>query len=178
MELLDKPVWAWNDESNFMYGELDGFDTDPEQIYKYQIEDYWFKNISEYPPPHAVRIIGQVKLDNSPTGTKPFPSFDEYYDWRKEQCAYLHSDKYYDYFSQFRYEKMPEVGKEYEGTNMDGEIIRGELADFKLLNKDGKIIGWTETLRPIQTPTREEIIEKARQVLSEDEINILIGGNR
>jgi hypothetical protein len=73
---------------------------------------------------------------------------------------------------------MPKVGKEYEGTNMDGEIIRGELADFKLLNKDGRILGWTKTLRPIQTPTRESIIEKARQVLSDEEINILTGGNK
>jgi hypothetical protein len=119
-------------------------------------------------------LRSQVNLDNSNlTGVKPFPSLEEFLNWvnwKNTSTIDIH-----DYFSQFRYEKMPEVGKEYEGTNMDGEIIRGELADFKLLNKDGKIIGWTETLRPIQTPTREEVIEKARQVLSEDEIAILTG---
>jgi hypothetical protein len=116
------------------------------------------------------KLRSQVNLDNSKaTGVKPFPTFDEYYDWRKEQCAYLHSDKYYEYFSQFRYEKMPEVGKEYEFH--DGVTwVRYKLNSFNAGH------GGYYHIRPISTPTRESIIEKARQVLSEDEINILIGG--
>jgi hypothetical protein len=109
-----------------------------------------------------------VKVYNSkPTGTKPFPTLEEFRTWL---CfKYRRYNAIYEYFSQFRYEKMPEVGKAYEFSH-DGVT----WVNFKLKSFNGEFF----LIRPIQTPSREEVIEKARQVLSEDEIAILTGGNQ
>jgi len=123
------------------------------------------------------QLSSQAKLDNSnPNETKPFPTLQEYLDsgvnFGSNISEYSRISIYY-YFSQFRYEKMPEVGKEYKGkSTFNGEWFKGKLIGFN--------IGHTvcDTIRPITTPTRESIIEKARQVLSEDELNILTGGNK
>jgi hypothetical protein len=112
-------------------------------------------------------LSSQVKLDNSkPTEAKPFPTFEKVVEW------YVKNKKgglcdIYKYFSQFRYEVMPEVGKLYRFSS-DGVT----WVNFKLKSFNGEFF----LIRPIQTPTREEVIEKARQVLSEEEIEILTGG--
>jgi hypothetical protein len=172
---LNKILWAWDDESHFMYGELNGFDSDPEQMYKYQIGDSWFKNVSDEPPPHAVRVIGQVKLDNSPTGTKPFPTLEEFEHWWNAEpvsdtIGFL--ERIRNYFKAFKtIEVMPEVGKEYEFSHYGEKWFHGVFKGFVASgHREFKHI------RPIQTPTREEIIEKSRRVLTEEEIAILTGG--
>jgi hypothetical protein len=115
-------------------------------------------------------LRSQVNLDNSnPAGAKPFPSLQEFLNWVNwENTSTI---DIYNYFSQFRYEKMPEVGKEYEGLRASAdEWVKGAL---NFLPIDGYSC---RAIRPIQAPTREEVIEKVRQVLSEEEIAILTGG--
>jgi hypothetical protein len=116
------------------------------------------------------KLRSQVNLDNSnPTGTKPFPSLEEFRTWLCFKSRRY--DAIYEYFSQFRYETevMPEVGKEYEFH--DGVTwVRYKLNSFNAGH------GGYYHIRPIQTPTRESIIEKARTVLSHEEIKILTGG--
>jgi hypothetical protein len=109
----------------------------------------------------------------SEQNNKPFPTLEEFREWSQQNHAFLTNDLIYNYFKDRvrTVMVMPEVGKEYEFH--DGITwVRYKLNSFNAGH------GGYYHIRPIQPPSRESIIEKARQVLGEDEINILTGGNR
>ena len=107
-------------------------------------------------------------------GAGEFPTENEFSDFMKLHYKFFvgYEQYIYNYFrNRVRtIESMPEVGKEYEGLRASAdEWVKGKL---NFLNIGGTVC---RAIRPIQPPTRESIIEKARQVLSEEEINILTG---
>ena len=114
----------------------------------------------------------------SEQNNKPFPTFAEFEEWNKKIEYRGHRGALYNihnYFSQFRYETevMPEVGKEYK-VSFDGNVWFKDT----LIGYETEKCTNVSHIRPIQTLTRESIIEKARQVLSEEEIAILTGTTR
>jgi hypothetical protein len=102
------------------------------------------------------------------TDTKPFPTLRDFLDW---ELGGKKLGQIYDYFSGFRYdiELMPEVGKEYEGTSYSGDrVVQGKLLSFRIDDCN------CQSIRPIQIPTHDEVLEKAKQLgLTETEIQIL-----
>jgi hypothetical protein len=104
-------------------------------------------------------------------GAQEFPTLQEFEEW------YSHGGNgafdIYDYFAQFKtrtIEVMPEVGKEYElSTNgKDWEII--PLSAFYVSG------GYYYHIRPIATPTRDEVIKRAKELgLTDSEIEVLGG---
>jgi len=105
-------------------------------------------------------------------GAEEFPTQQDFIDWYKIEGANMIG--IYEYFSQFKtrtIEVMPEVGKEYEGkSTFNGEWFKGKLIGFNI----GHSV--CDTIRPISTPTRDEVIKRAKELgLSDAEIETLKG---
>jgi hypothetical protein len=102
-------------------------------------------------------------------GAEEFPTQQDFIDWYKIGGANMIG--IYEYFSQFKtrtIEVMPEVGWEYEFSD-DGENWHKDTLDG--FDTDAEIYIY---IRPIQTPTRDEVIAKAKELgLTEAELEVL-----
>jgi hypothetical protein len=103
-------------------------------------------------------------------GAEEFPTQQDFIDWYKIEGANMIG--IYEYFSQFKtrtIEVMPEVGKEYEGkSTFNGEWFKGKLIGFNIEHSV------CDTIRPIATPTRDEVIKRAKELgLTEAELEVL-----
>ena len=104
-------------------------------------------------------------------GAEEFPKFNDFVEWATQQKTHPHYPEVYNYFAQFKtrtIEVMPDVWREYEFSD-DGENWHKDiLAGF---DTDAEIYIY---IRPIQTPNRDEVIAKAKELgLTEAEIAIL-----
>jgi hypothetical protein len=98
---------------------------------------------------------------------KEFPTYDEFYTWYKlEQPG---ASSIWDYFADRVRTVMPEVGQEYEGLRASAdEWVKGTLNFIAI---DGYSC---RAIRPITTPTRDEVIAKCRALgLTEEELEVL-----
>jgi hypothetical protein len=105
-------------------------------------------------------------------GAEEFPTLEEFEEWYSN--VIIEISDIYDYFKAFKtrtIEVMPEVGKEYEGkSTFNGEWFKGKLIGFNI----GHSV--CDTIRPISTPTRDEVIKRAKELgLSDAEIETLKG---
>jgi hypothetical protein len=105
---------------------------------------------------------------------EPFPTreeFEKWWDYAKP--GEIIRKNIYSYFAQFKtrtIEVMPEVEKEYEFSS-DGKEWNKEI----LICFEG-YYGYYKHIRPIATPTRDEVLKKAKELgLTEAEIEVLGG---
>jgi hypothetical protein len=108
---------------------------------------------------------------------EPFPTREEFEKWwMQAELGESVIESMYDYFAQFKtrtIEVMPEVGREYEATTVDGRTISGELMGFFIGSDEAE---YCKSIRPITTPTRDEVIAKCKALgLSDSEIEVLGG---
>jgi hypothetical protein len=97
---------------------------------------------------------------------KRFPTLQEFREW--SYANEVGTAEIYEYFSNTNRVEMPEVGKEYEATTVDGRTWRGKLYYFVI---DGIRC---KSIRPITTPTRDEVLAKAKALgLTEEELEVL-----
>jgi hypothetical protein len=101
---------------------------------------------------------------------EPFPTLEEFKEWHAHSNP---SRRTYNYFAKFKtrtIEVMPEVGREYEFSD-DGK----EWDKDKLLRFESEHEFYTH-IRPISTPTRDEVIKRAKELgLTDEEIEALKG---
>lgn len=100
---------------------------------------------------------------------QPFPTLEEFMEFGLDGKSLGET---YSYFAQFKtrpIEVMPEVGERYEGRDKHTRHwIEGKLGFFTI---NGNLCS---EIRPIQTPTRNEVIAKAKELgLTDSEIEVL-----
>jgi len=102
---------------------------------------------------------------------KEFPTYDEFYTWYKmEQPG---ASSILDYFADRVRTVMPEVGKLYEVGMQSDEWEVDMLLGFKMAKCPSITYNY---IRPIITPTRDEVIKKAKALgLTDAEIEVLGG---
>jgi hypothetical protein len=100
-------------------------------------------------------------------GYEKFPTLQEFAKWTGF-CERNVGD-IYDYFKAFKtIEVMPEVGREYEFSSDGKEWDKDKLLRFESEHEFYKHI------RPIATPTRDEVIKRAKELgLTEAELEVL-----
>jgi hypothetical protein len=97
---------------------------------------------------------------------KEFPTYEEFHEWSYANKATI--DEVYNYFADRVRTVMPEVGKEYEATTVDGRTWRGKLYYFVI---DGIRC---KSIRPITIPTRDEVLAKCKALgLTDEELEVL-----
>jgi hypothetical protein len=103
-------------------------------------------------------------------GAEEFPTLEEYEKWW--DCAKpreIIRKNIYSYFAKFKTrEVFPEVGREYEFSDDGKEWDKDKLLRFESEHEFYKHI------RPIATPTRDEVIKRAKELgLTEAELEVL-----
>jgi hypothetical protein len=96
-----------------------------------------------------------------------FPTQQDFIDWYKVEGANMIG--IYNYFKAFKtIEVMPEVGREYEFSDDGKEWDKDKLLRFESEHE------FYKSIRPISTPTRDEVIKRAKELgLTEAELEVL-----
>ncbi len=144
------------------------------------IKDRQMKRPKIHPTSHNRNAYLAIDIDplldelESLRGAQEFPTLQEFQMWwMGTEIGDSPTETIYKYLAQFKtrtIEVMPEVGKEYElSTNgKDWEII--PLSAFYVSG------GYYYHIRPIATPTRDEVIKRAKELgLTDSEIEVLGG---
>jgi hypothetical protein len=100
----------------------------------------------------------------------PFPSLDEFREWYLNRARYF--TDIYKYFSQFQYEKtvFPKVGDMVEGESIhSGTTEKGEIDCTVIKGRSGNHF-YIKNIRPVTTPTREEVIAQVESKLKSNEL--------
>jgi hypothetical protein len=99
---------------------------------------------------------------------EPFPTLEEFKEWHAHSNP---SRRTYNYFAKFKtrtIEVMPELGKMYEFSDDGNQWDRDKLVRF-----ESEYEFYTH-IRPIPTPTRDEVIKRAKELgLTEAELEVL-----
>jgi hypothetical protein len=103
---------------------------------------------------------------------KRFPTLQEFREWT--YANEVGTAEIYEYFSNTNRVEMPEVGQEYEFGSHDGtEIHRGILNHFTYRTARGGFNS-ADFIRPITTPTRDEVLQKCKALgLTDEELEVL-----
>jgi hypothetical protein len=108
------------------------------------------------------------ELEQLKAEKKPFPSLEEFEKWVIEAGSYSQwFDIVYDYFSQFQYEEtvFPKVGDMVEGESIhSGTTEKGEIDCTVIKGRSGNHF-YIKNIRPVTTPTREEVIKSINNKL-------------
>jgi hypothetical protein len=104
---------------------------------------------------------------------EPFPTLEEFKEWHAHSNP---SRRTYNYFAKFKtrtIEVFPEVGKEYEIPIKNG-AYKAIFNGFEILTNNGNFSEIVTHIRPIATPTRDEVIAKAKELgLTQAELEVL-----
>jgi len=99
---------------------------------------------------------------------KRFPTLQEFREWT--YANEVGTAEIYEYFSNTNRVEMPEVGQEYEFSSDGVSWVKLKFWGFSCANQVGNFTH----IRPITTPTRDEVIAKAKALgLTEEELEVL-----
>jgi hypothetical protein len=99
---------------------------------------------------------------------KRFPTLQEFREW--SYANEVGTAEIYEYFSNTNRVEMPEVGQEYEFSNDGADWSIGVLSKFWV---EG-YVGYFTHIRPITTPTRDEVLQKCKALgLTDEELEVL-----
>jgi hypothetical protein len=113
------------------------------------------------------------ELEQMKAEKKPFPSLEEFTKWYQDNTEFLNwGVSFYlkpilQYFSQFQYEKtvFPKVGDMVEGESIhSGTTEKGEIDCTVIKGRSGNHF-YIKNIRPVTTPTREEVIKSINNKL-------------
>ena len=106
---------------------------------------------------------------------KRFPTLQEFKAWSFDKGA-VSGEDIYNYFSNTNRVEMPEVGQEYE-FSVDGENwFKTKLKAFMVspVYRNSNIESIASHIRPITTPTRDEVLAKCKALgLTDAELEAL-----
>jgi hypothetical protein len=99
---------------------------------------------------------------------KRFPTLQEFREWT--YANEVGTAEIYEYFSNTNRVEMPESGQYYEFSSDGVSWVKLKFWGFSCANQVGNFTH----IRPIATPTRDEVLAKAKALgLTEEELEVL-----